>query len=391
MEQEQKKYIIPLAKPFGDTRPEAERGAESGAGSYYRPDDGRGPAAKVAALGENTGNVFFLEAVLRHLGAAHCAFWSDVAGRPREEIRERCQAVVFPASNFVANRPLPWLESNWRATMEELDLPVYFIGLGSQIDGRPALAESTKEFYRFVADRCTSIGVRGEHTAAILDDIGVSNVRVIGCPTAFYRCDPTFAVAPRPPLAYGDKVVLTAERLRDLAFFVDFACANACLVEQRVQAPEEIRHALEDVRRDPRARLGLLTYVALRETDGHIFFNTADWLAFMADARLVVGQRFHGNMVGVQAGVPSLFLVHDNRTSELAAHLRLPTGTQAKLAGLAPSQVAAAIDYGPFNRAFPDLYRIYRDFLEENGLRHRLPASMPNGAKAPTSGLRATR
>lgn len=373
--QDRKKYIIPLAKPFGDTSSEDERTSKCGAGAYYQSAGGCNAEAKVAKLGANTGNVFFVEAVIRHLGTANCSYWSDVAGKPVSEIREHYEAVVFPASNFIGNTPQQWLEEDWLATMDKLDLPVYFIGLGSRIDGRPELTEATKEFYRFVSHRCTSIGVRGEHTAAILNDIGVSNVRVIGCPTAFYRCDPEFAIQqPRQPLEHDDKVVLTAERLWDLSYFVDLACANVFLVEQQVRRGDELRQTLDRSRWNARARLGLLTYVALYETCGQIFFNTNDWLEFMSDARLVVGQRFHGNMMGVQAGVPSLFLVHDNRTTELAAHLRLPTSTQAALAGLTPAEIAASVDYEPFNHAFPTLYRTYIDFLEENGLLHEMPS-----------------
>ena len=41
-----------------------------------------------------------------------------------------------------------------------------------------------------MADSTTSIGVRGAYSAQVLWDIGIKNVRIVGCPTAFRRNNP---------------------------------------------------------------------------------------------------------------------------------------------------------------------------------------------------------
>lgn len=62
------------------------------------------------------------------------------------------------------------------------------IGAGAQayeFGGCIALTEGTRCFLGYVAARSVSIGVRGHYTAEVLARLGIRNVDVIGCPSAF--------------------------------------------------------------------------------------------------------------------------------------------------------------------------------------------------------------
>src|SRR4051794_14445216 len=48
------------------------------------------------------------------------------------------------------------------------------------------------------ADSTTSIGVRGAYSAQVLWDIGIRNVCIVGCPTAFGRNNPNLEIKLRP-------------------------------------------------------------------------------------------------------------------------------------------------------------------------------------------------
>ena len=60
------------------------------------------------------------------------------------------------------------------------------------------------------------------------------------------------------------------------------------------------------------------------EKQRHLFFNTAQWDAFLQNYDFSIGMRFHGNVIAMQNGLRSLFVVSDSRTRELTEYFGLP-------------------------------------------------------------------
>ena len=60
------------------------------------------------------------------------------------------------------------------------------------------------------------------------------------------------------------------------------------------------------------------------ESRYRIWFDAEEWLEASKQLTLSIGMRLHGNMVAMQAGVPSLWIPHDPRTTELVATMSLP-------------------------------------------------------------------
>jgi hypothetical protein len=67
----------------------------------------------------------------------------------------------------------------------------------------------------------------------------------------------------------------------------------------------------------------------LRSSTLH-FSSVEGWLDFSRTCDLSFGMRIHGNMVPLQAGVPSLLIGHDSRTTGLGKKMALPTITPDK-------------------------------------------------------------
>ena len=87
-----------------------------------------------------------------------------------------------------------------------------------------------------------------------------------------------------------------------------------------------------------------------------------------------MGTRFHGNMTAMLAGVPALWLVHDNRTQEFCTHLGLP---HAPLKAMQDGKGFARLveehyDTSAFNRLYPQNYARFHAYLEAHGVPHRL-------------------
>lgn len=127
-----------------------------------------------------------------------------------DQLREEYDYVILRGSNYINK------DMNWRDTipvLQRLKLPVIAFGVGAQapVRGEIQLSEETKAVLRMIADPTVSVGVRGAYTAQVLNDIGIQNVRIIGCPTAFRRNNQHLRIK-LPPLEEVSQVGVTVRR-----------------------------------------------------------------------------------------------------------------------------------------------------------------------------------
>lgn len=75
--------------------------------------------------------------------------------------------------------------------ISKIKKPILVAGLGANsLEGfvphfYKLLDDEQVRFWRLLGEKCNSIGVRGYFTAEVLNDLGIKNVRVIGCPSYF--------------------------------------------------------------------------------------------------------------------------------------------------------------------------------------------------------------
>ena len=85
----------------------------------------------------------------------------------------------------------------------------------------------------------------------------------------------------------------------------------------------------------------------------------------------VVGTRIHGTVLGLQAGVPSLCVVHDMRMLELCETLKVPHVRADDIAeGISREELLPLFDFdaAAFDRNRQQLCARYVAFLKGNGL-----------------------
>jgi hypothetical protein len=88
---------------------------------------------------------------------------------------------------------------------------------------------------------------------------------------------------------------------------------------------------------------------------------------------LVLGFRLHGNIMALSVGRPAIYITYDSRTRELVEHFSIPAHDIMSEEPFSLDDWLRLDDpFGPFNRSFAGNYRIVRDFLAENGVRHRM-------------------
>ena len=101
---------------------------------------------------------------------------------------------------------------NAEQVLPKLKIPMLALGVGAQApkEGKLELSEQSKRIWKIIADKSASLGVRGTYTAEVLWDLGIKNVRIVGCPTAFRHNNPDLHIH-LPPL---DKIKTAGITLR---------------------------------------------------------------------------------------------------------------------------------------------------------------------------------
>lgn len=296
-------------------------------------------------------------------------------------------------SNYI-HADMDW--ENAIPVLEQLKIPVIAFGIGAQAPstGKLVLSEQTKRVLKLISDRCVSLGVRGDFTADVLWELGIKNVRVVGCPTLFRNNDPDLRVT-LPPLEQVRDVAFTLRREVSGSYASDIeryltiqrnailSLAERFKVEVSAQGeieekkivfgtPEQREEAFAALARekwftgsdDPMVRL-------YRE---NLFYSdvVADYESMVRRMDLVLGYRLHGNLMALANGVPSVYFTYDSRTSEFVDTYRIPSFDVFSGKSFHLEDYWDQSLFEQFNRTYYQRYRDMRGFLHENGLDHKM-------------------
>jgi hypothetical protein len=343
------------------------------------------------ASGNNTGNLLIGNAIKRHLKAelTHGDLTQDWG-----EIKRRFDCIVIGASNYLC----PGFDfEQYASFLEGVDLPCVVIGLGAQAPNygcRVDIPEGTQRMVKALSKRCTSMGVRGYFSAATLIEMGIKNVRVIGCPSMFWTCRPTLSFTRRTATN------ALAVALNGSANVVRHA-ANAAAAKKievhlaRLSFENGYRYVLQNEQEmmeiatgrgpacdEPTIRTLMEQYgvpymwpeafVAAVKRHMTCYSSVDTWFDDMKHFDFAVGSRFHGCLMALLAGTSAQMLVHDARTLEMCELMGIPHFDVSSIKNLEIDGLYESFDPIPLQTAYRHLYQNYIDFLEENGLEHVL-------------------
>jgi len=305
---------------------------------YYRRD----AASLFADTGGNTGNLAFRYAVATHLVNPAFLPWSASA----EAIKKAGDVIVLPLANQLGSHTDLGRQAEHIA---RIGLPVIGIGLGAQASelGQDVeLSEGTRNWLSEVASHAPSdnpnIGVRGEYTATQIAKLGLANSSmVMGCPSNFINLSDDIAdsvargfrkkicrVAVTAGIPYIAKLAGIENRLADIVSKSD----GAYITQHGLQMVQLARGEYDQVG----SEVFTLSknYIRPGSTDdefrdwlrqhAYAFFDVRAWMDFLRRFDFVVGTRFHGVMLAIQAGVPAGCIAHDSRTLEMCQTMGVP-------------------------------------------------------------------
>ena len=301
---------------------------------------------KIEEVGGNTGNLVFVQAIKDNFEFDEEAYfdcqWTREYGGGVDVVS------IMPASNFLS-RSTAWLEY-MIPILEQTDMRFTFVGLGAQaaLGERPKdvidkLTDKQRYVFKLVSERARTIGVRGEFTAECLEEMGIHNVDIIGCPS-FFMYEGEYPVLPKPS---REKILYTIQTGKKF---------------------EVIRHMMEH----ENARLICQVPSDAAKERQNIFFDIADWNTYIQKEKFTFafGCRFHGNMMALRNKIPTLWLAHDWRTLELVRYLGVPylEYRDDKLTEEITSveQLIEYCDYENVYKRYPQIYKHYCEFMNLN-------------------------
>lgn len=293
--------------------------------------------------GGNTGNFAFVYALAHQLGpqVALLPWWAT-----GERIEDTCDLLVIACANQLGRHTdLGMLADN----LEGANVPVLAVGLGAQASPNMPdieLTAGTKRWLDVIASRAPSsspnIAVRGEYTLTQLERLGHKGRGVVvGCPSNFINPSPDLGSRIQQKARLHPERVAVPAGLHLWSHLRQLERALAALVVETdglYVAQSELdmlRLAFEEFDAiDPPVLEIMRDYTCPDLTLGDFkrwcrryavaFLDAGSWMSAMQKYDFVIGPRFHGVMLGIQAGTAGGVIAHDSRTIELCQTTMIP-------------------------------------------------------------------
>lgn len=338
------------------------------------------------AIGEALGRIFAIDrqrSAYLNLPDLLAAGWD--ADRICTSIRRHFDLVVFGMAN--ALRP-SYDFTPLADIVGGLDTPYLVLGLGLQ---RPlparkdTLPPATWRFLDTANRKAALLGVRGEETQNWLQALGYANTRLLGCPSLYLY--PGNFLAIEPPRLEASTQVITAGHLDQPQPRNRILCnlfresPGWYVMQSEIEFLLKTSRTSRDFMNDATGRadtnlcqrafaagLGMTPPFA-----GYWMFHNMDaWRVFCAQGAYYLGDRLHGGIVALQAGVPSIILWNDLRVREMTAFCALPNVDIMKVGAARPADLVADLLSTSRLRAFKDTFRErlvhFDDALSQCGL-----------------------
>ncbi|WP_170125950.1 polysaccharide pyruvyl transferase family protein [Pelagimonas varians] len=302
----------------------------------------------MSASGVNIGNFAFRHAlrfIIKDLLSYTVTRYPAYLNAAREN---KVDSVIVSCANWLGTSDADEAANfNRAAAFEATDASTVCFGLGVQAQSGVSFANlgpNTQRLAKVLAERCNLLSVRDETTQNTLEKFGITNTVVTGCPSNFINGNPDL----------GMNISATAQELLGRvqswqgvrAAICEFSGGNPAsgrvlqaklrLLETSpafyiVQSPTLLPFTMRETREIPASYLKNNPFgesvERLRRVlrSKVIYFSSIEsWMDFARTCDLSYGMRIHGNMVPLQAGVPSVLISHDSRTSGLANIMGIP-------------------------------------------------------------------
>jgi hypothetical protein len=339
---------------------------------------------------DNIGNIAFLDAINRSLlGIKNIS--------SREFIRLQNQfdsdyVIVLALANFLSDTwtaPEGFIEA-----LSRYRIVLFSVGVQSQLDEEAdiVLSEDAQSILELARKSGTLIGVRGEISHRYLNGLGIESL-AIGCPSVHLApAEITYTT----PLE-GARIC-TSNTMRgfhrDISKKVNEFALKYCsgymlqtesaIMADCMELPNEVINFIANQSGNPHhadlLRNKFFDYGYYNEfpdqwNDLRAWFKqnakfnyTVDsWRAYASQFDFCIGTRFHGNVMALQAGIPSLIIPVDARVADMAQFHYLPAISFEDFSNIHEiSEITPYLNFNDYNQHHGNNQKIYNEFLKAN-------------------------
>ena len=319
----------------------------------------------------NHGASFICQALLREFDADYIDNFSDIPS-----LKNNYDVCILALSTHIhRKRDISYLAD----IVEKLDMKTIAPSLGMEdyIAASNHIVElhpSVIRLLRLVSERSEAIGVRGPHTASILQKHGFDNIIPVGCPSLQWQLKDNIHIhknesMTKPLIVYHRTMCSYAqEAMKESTilgqdFLDEVVFTNNRNNDNLLHQQEMSQYLKFD---DYKTVLGII------HRNG-IFPNRYKlWFDIIGAHDFVIGARLHGCIAALIQGVPAVLVPRDLRMLEIADFYDIPTASIEDIQKKSIRQIYDEVDFSNFIKTHKDRYKNYYDFLEKNKLVHKL-------------------
>ena len=291
--------------------------------------------------GVNIGNLVFRKAISSLIGDYESSL--PITWKEANNLDFSTESTtIISCANWLGMGDQAESSNLYRAkVVEKISGKCLVLGLGAQASHgeKLVLGPNTQRLAKALASKCKILSVRDSTTANSLEKAGVHNIEITGCPSNFINLD----------LKKSD---YNSDHLKENCTWADINClvsessggnplslsvinriysilaqsqGSSYILQSPALLPLLYRktNQLPDLYK-PANIESIQTITKLIKAKSRIFTSVDEWLFSSRFYDISFGMRIHGTMVPLQAGIPSILIAHDQRTSGLAKTMGIP-------------------------------------------------------------------
>jgi len=338
------------------------------------------------SVGHNTGNVAFVHAIKKLVKLDEISLpWHRIS-------KAKSEILVFPAANQLGKHTDL---GDLAKELEKSGTPIVVIGLGAQADNeniKPELKPGTQNWLETILRNrptpSSNIWTRGEYTANQIRGFVPDSDPIAGCcPSLFIN----------PSSVLGQELSMRNREFRRIAVaggnqgFRGMSTIEpelASLVSDALFPGRYITQSMGEMialglgqfeQIDSEKVKSLNMYITpWLDVDGfkrwcktyaRTYFDARSWMYELSNFDVVVGARYHGVALGLQAGVPGVLIAIDSRTYELGLTTGIPMVKPSEITSVTRRNLRSLwenFDPVAFDTARIDLAQKFHNFLTTN-------------------------
>jgi hypothetical protein len=310
-----------------------------------------------------------------------------------DRYNEEFEYCFLRGSNYL-HPHMDWLEAE--RVLEKIKIPVVPFAIGAQAprEGKLNLSPQTIRVLQLMAERCKEIGVRGTYTANLLNDLGIKNVRIVGCPTLFRHNRSNLNIT-LPPLeeiesvgfslrrevnaSYSDGVRHYFDLQRQMIFWFNEHFSLTIMSQGETEEkqlfytlPEFADSAVDNLNRMGWLRGPEDPMLSIYKNQMFYDETVSGYDEIVRKLDLVVGFRLHGNLIALANGTPAIYCTYDSRTREFVETYDIPAYDIDSGKEFVFEEYYQQSLFDKFNLAYAKYYQEMGAFLTANGMDHKM-------------------